>query len=88
MGVGVGVGGGGGGMGMQGFIVKGETSCFPNQYRGFGESCKNSTSILAHAQNLPFFFNVKFCACAKIDVDIFARFPKTSVQANSAFRQQ
>ena len=39
-----------------------------------------ANAISAHARNFPFIFNIKFHACTKIDVEIFARFPKTSVK--------
>ena len=50
---------------------------------GFTKSCKKnrqpSDVNFTHARNFPFIFNVKLHACAKIDVDFFARFHKTAV---------
>jgi hypothetical protein len=45
----------------------------------FGNLAKISTPIFAHARKFPFNLNVNFHACAKIVVEIFARFPKTAV---------
>jgi hypothetical protein len=45
----------------------------------FENLAKISTPIFAHARKFPFNLNVNFNACAKIVVEIFARFPKTAV---------